>query len=52
MANSANTFSDTLNALFKESYADKIENLIPEGLKLYKMIDFLSKDKQPGNLLK
>ncbi len=48
--NSANTFSDTLNGLFKESYADKLENLIPEGLKLYKLIDFLSKDKQPGNL--
>lgn len=50
MANSANTFSDVLNGLFKENYADKLENLIPEGLKVYKMIDFLSKDKQPGNL--
>jgi len=50
MANSANTFADTLNGLFKEAYADKLENLIPEGLKLYKMIDFLPKDKQPGNL--
>lgn len=50
MANSANTFSDTLNGLFKEAYADKLENLIPEGLKLYKMIEFLSKEKQPGNL--
>lgn len=50
MSQSANTFSDTLNGLFKETYADKLENLIPEGLKLYKMIDFLPKDKQPGNL--
>lgn len=47
---SANTFADSLNGLFKEAYADKLENLIPEGLKLYKMIDFLAKDKQPGNL--
>lgn len=47
---SANDFSNTLNGLFKEAYADKIENLIPEGLKLYKDIDFLPKDKQPGNL--
>lgn len=50
MANSANTFSDTLNGLFKETYADKLENLIPEGLKLYRMIEFISKEKQPGNL--
>jgi hypothetical protein len=47
---SSNNFSDTLNGLFKEAYADKLENLIPEGLKLYKDIDFLPKDKQPGNL--
>lgn len=50
MAYSSNTFADTLNGLFKEAYADKLENLIPEGLKLYKMIDFLPKEKQPGNL--
>lgn len=50
MANTSNTFSDTLNGLFKEAYADKLENLIPEGLKLYKAIDFLPKEKQPGNL--
>lgn len=50
MASSSNNFSDTLNALFKESYADKVENLIPEGLKLYKAMKFLSKEKQPGNL--
>jgi hypothetical protein len=50
MAQSPNTFADTLNGLFKEAYADKLENLIPEGLKLYKMIDFLPKEKQPGNL--
>lgn len=47
---SNNTFAGSLNALFKETYADKIENLIPEGLKLYNQIKFMSKDKQPGNL--
>lgn len=48
--NSANTFADTLNGLFKEKYADKLQNLIPEGLKLYKMIEFLPKEKALGNL--
>lgn len=40
---------DTLNGHFKESYADKIKDLIPEGVKLYNMISFNSADKQPGN---
>ncbi len=47
---SANTFADTLNGLFKERYADKLKDLIPEGLKLYKMIEFLPKEKSLGNL--
>lgn len=47
---SANTFSDSLNAMFKETYGDKLENLIPDGVKLLNKIDFMSKDKQPGNL--
>lgn len=47
MASSSNTLS-TLNGLFKENYADKLENLIPDGVKLYKMIPFISKDKMPG----
>lgn len=46
----ANKFADTLNALFKETYADQVENLIPEGLKLYKEMKFMAKNKQPGNL--
>lgn len=50
MANTANTFSDTLNGLFKERYADKLKDLIPEGLKLYKMVEFLPKEKSLGNL--
>jgi hypothetical protein len=46
----SNNFAGTLNGLFKETYADKLQNLIPDGVKLYKMISFMSKDKQPGNL--
>jgi hypothetical protein len=34
MASSSNNFADTLNANFKIVYADKIENLIPDGVKL------------------
>jgi hypothetical protein len=45
----ANTLS-TLNGLFKESYADKLKELIPDGVKLLNKIKFMSKDKQPGNL--
>jgi len=39
----------TLNGLFKERYADKMERLIPDGKKLLNEIPFISKDKQPGN---
>jgi hypothetical protein len=52
----ANTFGDpagtvgTLNGLFKEAYADKLELLIPDGVKLLNRIKFMGKDKQPGNL--
>lgn len=47
---SPNTFADTLNGLFKDTYADKLNNLIPDGLPLQKMIPFLPKQKQPGNI--
>lgn len=40
----SNTF-DSLNALFKQVYAPKIQNLIPDGVKLYKMITFEQKAK-------
>ena len=50
MASSSNNFGDTLNANFKEVYADKIENLIPEGVKLVNKIAFSSRDRQLGNL--
>lgn len=40
---------DTLNAIMKEAYADRVKDLIPDGVKLLNMIDFQSAEKQPGN---
>lgn len=40
----------TMNGMFKEAYADKLQELIPDGVKLLNRIKFASKDKQPGNL--
>lgn len=40
----------TLNGLFKEAYADKLGELIPDGVKVLNRIKFMAKDKQPGNL--
>lgn len=39
----------TLNGLFKETYADKMERLIPDGKKILERVKFISKEKQPGN---
>ena len=56
MSSTANTFGNpqgtigTLNGFFKEAYADKLAELIPDGVKLLNKIKFMSKDKQPGNL--
>lgn len=56
MAQSANTFSTpdntvgNLNGFFKELYADKLKDLIPEGLKIINAIGFISKEKQGGNM--
>jgi hypothetical protein len=56
MSAAANTFGTpnntvgTLNGFFKETYADKLEELIPDGVKLLNKIKFMAKDKQPGNL--
>lgn len=53
---SANTYGTpnntvgTLNGFFKETYADRLAELIPDGVKLLNKIKFMSKDKQPGNL--
>lgn len=35
--------------LFKNTYADKMEELVPDGVKLLNRIKFLPKDKNPGN---
>jgi len=45
----ANTFQ-TLNGHFKETYAANIQNLVPDGVKLLKSIQFIKAEKQPGNL--
>jgi len=45
----SNTVS-TLNGMFKEVYADKIENLIPEGTKLMQKVPFSSRKKELGSL--
>ena len=56
MSSAANQFGNpagtvgTLNGFFKEAYADKLAELIPDGVKLLNKIKFMSKDKQPGNL--
>lgn len=34
-----------LNGLFKQTYADKLKDLIPDGVKLLNMVKFSSKDK-------
>jgi hypothetical protein len=38
-----------LDGLFKEVYADKLENLLPGGIVFYKLVPFVSKDKQQGD---
>jgi len=40
----------TLNGFFKEAYAEKLAELIPDGVKLLNRIKFMSKERQPGNL--
>lgn len=39
-----------LNGLFKETYSDKLKELIPDQVKLLNLISFAPKEKQPGNL--
>lgn len=38
----------TLNSHFREIYAEKIKDLIPEGVKLYNSVDFIEASKQGG----
>jgi len=49
MAQTNNDFT-TMNSIFKEAYADRVKDLIPDGVKLLNMISFTSAEKQPGNL--
>lgn len=43
------TTPSQLSGLFKESYSDDIQNLIPEVAKVVKMIPFIQRDKELGN---
>jgi len=45
----ANT-AGNLNGFFKETYADKLKDLIPDGVKIMNKIKFIARDKMPGNL--
>lgn len=47
---SATNDFQTMNSIFKTAYADKVKDLIPEGVKLYNMIEFMAADKQPGDI--
>lgn len=47
---SGSNTTTTLNGLFKEVYADEIENLIPDGVKLLKLVPFIESAKEIGNL--
>lgn len=38
-----------LNGFFKQIYADKLKDLIPDGVKLLNMAPFIAKEKQGGN---
>lgn len=47
MALTANDIS-TMDGLFKETFADKLERLLPDGVHLGKDIPFVSKEKREG----
>ena len=47
MANQVNTVA-TLDGHFKEIYAKNIRDLVPEGMKILKMVDFASAEKLLG----
>lgn len=48
MTDAPNTVS-TLNGLFKEVYGDDIAKLVPDGVKIQKMVPYVSKQKEFGN---
>jgi len=43
------TTPSELTGLFKEAYADVIQNLVPEVAKVIKMVPFIERDKEEGN---
>jgi hypothetical protein len=47
MAQQANTVQ-TLDGHFKEVYADKIRDLVPEGMKMLKLAEFSAAEKLLG----
>lgn len=47
MSSTANTL-DNLNGLYKKVYDGKLENLIPDGVKLLNAVKFVRKEKRPG----
>lgn len=47
MAQSANTQSQ-LNGLFQKVYADNVKYLVPDGVRLLKLVDFVGSSKQQG----
>jgi hypothetical protein len=49
MAQSSIETTTTLNGLYKEVYADKIKDLVPESDVLLKMDNFVSKEQREGN---
>ena len=49
MASPNNDFQ-TMNSIYKEAYADRVKDLIPDGVKVLNMVKFTSAEKQPGNL--
>lgn len=49
MPDSPNTLT-TLNGLAKEVYGDEVIQLVPDGTKVQKLVNFSSKEKQLGNV--
>lgn len=47
MSGTANTL-ENLNGLYKKVYDGKLENLIPDGVKLLNAVKFVRKEKRPG----
>lgn len=46
-ATGANSIT-SLDGLFKNTYADKLEKLVPEDAVMQDLVKFIAKDKQPG----